>query len=76
MAKRSRGGSTIALAQEHYREKVPMMPGNYAGRMGSFFGQDVSGAPPVVHYRQKITSGVDGKYANNLKAAFGIGSKQ
>ena len=69
---RKKGKSTIALAQEHYAEKISTMGPNYVAGVSRFFGTDVSRSLPAKHYGEKIRAGADQTYATNLKRAFGV----
>jgi hypothetical protein len=69
---RKKGKSTIALAQQHYAEKIPQMGTNYKAGVSRFFGQDVSGSLPARHYGEKIKAGADITYATKLKQSFGL----
>jgi len=69
---RKKGKSTIALAQAHYAEKIPVMAPNYVAGVSRFFGQNVGNSLPARHYSEKIKAGADQTYATNLKRAFGV----
>ena len=62
----------IAESKAKLRNKLTVMPGNYARSMSQFFGRDVSGSAPVRSYQSKSTPAVADKWETNLKNSFGV----
>ena len=60
----------LAESKQKLRNKLAVMPTNYAQSMSQFIGRDVSNSIPVKNYRAKVTTAVADKWERNLLAAF------
>ena len=66
--------ATLESAKMKYRAKIPQMSSAYNEGMGAFLGIGpgaVASSIPGRSYSMAISSGVEEKWANNLRRAFG-----